>query len=194
MVTLEFIQTYIDDLLCITKGSLDDHLAKLRRVLIRLRDTGLKVNARKSFFCVVETEYLGYVLSRDGIKPQQKKVQAILALTPPQNVKQLRRFLGMVQYYRDIWARRSEMLAPRTNLVSECGHNKITRANKTKHPWHWDAVHQNAFDNVKATIARDVTWAYPDCSHGFEIYTNSSKLQLGAVITQNSRPLAFSSR
>jgi cleavage and polyadenylation specificity factor subunit 1 len=62
----------------------------------------LKVNACKSFFCAEETEYLGYVLSSDGIKPQQKKVQAILALTPPQTVKQLRRFLGMVQYYRDI--------------------------------------------------------------------------------------------
>jgi len=132
---------YIDDLLCITKGSLDDHLAKLRRVLIRLRDTGLKVNACKLFFCAVETEYLGCVLSRDGIKPQQKKVQAILALAPPHNVKQLRRFLGMVQYYKDIWARRSEMLAPLTDLVGECGHTKNTRANKTKKwPWHWDAA------------------------------------------------------
>ena len=64
MATLEFIRTYIDDLLCITKGSLDDHLAKLRRVLVRLRDAGLKVNARKSFFCALETEYLGYALSR----------------------------------------------------------------------------------------------------------------------------------
>jgi hypothetical protein len=74
MATLEFVQTYIDDLLCITKGkgSLDDHLAKLRRVRIRLQDAGLKVNACKSFFCAMETEYLGYVLSRDGIKPQQK--------------------------------------------------------------------------------------------------------------------------
>ena len=122
MASLEFVRTYLDDLLCISKGSLDDHLNKLRRVLIRLRDAGLTVNARKSSFCAVETEYLGYVLSRDGIKPQPQKVQAILALTPPQNVKQLRRFLGMVQYYWDIWARRSEILAPLTNLVGECGH------------------------------------------------------------------------
>ena len=97
----------------------------------------MTVNAHKSSFCAMETEYLGYVLSRDGIKPQPKKVQAILALTPPQNVKQLRRFLGMVQYYRDIWARRSEILGPLTNLVGKCGHTKVTRANKTKKkPWH----------------------------------------------------------
>jgi hypothetical protein len=132
MESLEFVRTYLDDLLCISKGSLEDHLNKLRRVLIRLRDAGLTVNARKSSFCAVETEYLGYVLSKDGIKPQQKKVQAILALTPPQNIKQLRRFLGMVQYYRDIWARRSEILAPLTNLVGECGHTKVTGLIKQK--------------------------------------------------------------
>ena len=132
MATLEIVRTYLDDLLCISKGNLEDHLTKLRRVFIRLQDAGLTVNARKSSFCAMETEYLGYVLSRDGIKPQPKKVQAILALTTPQNVKQLRRFLGMVQYYRDIWARHSEILAPLTNLVGECGHTKVTKANKTK--------------------------------------------------------------
>ncbi len=105
MVTLEFIGAYSDNLLCIIKGSLDDHLSKLRKVLIRLRCTGLKVNAEKCSFCATETEYLGYVLTREGVKPQPKKVEAILALTRSQNVKQLRRFLGMVQYYRDLWAR-----------------------------------------------------------------------------------------
>ena len=195
MVALEFVRAYIDDLLCITKGSLDDHLSKLRKVLIRLRCTGLKVNAAKCSFCATETEYLGYVLTREGIKPQPKKVEAILALTPPQNVKQLRRFLGMVQYYRDLWARRSEMLSPLTDLVGECGHTKATRATKTKRtPWHWDDVHQTAFENIKTAIAKDVVLAYPDYSQGFEIYTDSSKFQLGAVITQNNRPLAFFSR
>ena len=83
MVALEFIRTYLDDLLCITKASLDNHLHHLRLVLIRLQDVGLKINAPKSKFCATETEYLGYVLTRTGIKPQPKKVQAILALTPP---------------------------------------------------------------------------------------------------------------
>jgi hypothetical protein len=73
MATLEFVQTCIDDLLCITKGSLDDNLAKRRRVLIRLKDAGLKVNARKLFFCAMETEYIGYVLSRDVIDHNKRK-------------------------------------------------------------------------------------------------------------------------
>jgi hypothetical protein len=72
------------------------------------------------------TEYIGYILTRGGIKPQPKKVQAILALNPPKSVKELRRFLGMVQYYRDMWAKHSEMLAPLTDLVGECGETKAT--------------------------------------------------------------------
>ena len=73
MVALEFVRANIDDLLCITWASLDNHLQKLREVLTRLRDAGLKVNAQKSKFCTTETEYLGYVLTTDGIKPQQKR-------------------------------------------------------------------------------------------------------------------------
>ena len=112
MVALEFIQTYLDDLLCITEASLDDHLDHLRLVLTRLQEVGLKVNASKSKFCAEETEYLGYILTRTGIKPQPKKVQAILAISKPNSVKDLRSFLGMVQYYQDLWASCSEMLAP----------------------------------------------------------------------------------
>ncbi len=88
----------------------------------------------KSLLCVKETEYLGYVLSRDGTKLQKKKVQAILALMLPRSVKEFHRFLGMVQYYRDIWVQQSKMLAPLSNLVGECGHIKVTKANKTSSP------------------------------------------------------------
>ena len=102
MVALEFVRTYLDDLLCITKASLDDHLNHLRLVLTRLQKAGLKVNAPKSKFCAKETECLGYILTRTGIKPQPKKVQAVLAINTPKTVKDLHSFLGMVQYYRDL--------------------------------------------------------------------------------------------
>ncbi len=68
---------YIDALLCISRESFEDHLEKLEEVLKQLHDAGLKVNADKSKFCALEIEYLGYVLSKDGIKPQSNKVQAI---------------------------------------------------------------------------------------------------------------------
>jgi hypothetical protein len=124
MASFEFVQVYMDDLLSITRQTLDKHLQKMEIVLARFRDARLKVNAAKSLFCAHEIEYLGYILTREGIKPQPKKVQAILALNPPNSVKELRHFLGMVQYNRDMWARRSEMLAPLTDLVGECGETK----------------------------------------------------------------------
>jgi hypothetical protein len=70
----------------------------METVLARLRDAGLKINAAKSSFCTHEVEYLGYRLTEEGIKPQPKEVQVILALRLPNNVKELRHFLGLVQY------------------------------------------------------------------------------------------------
>ncbi len=95
----------------------------------------------------------------------------------------------MVQYYKDVWGRESKMLSPLTNLVGECEHTKAIWATKTKRkPWHWN---QTAFNIIKTAIAKDVVLAHPDYSQGFEIYTDSSKFQLGAIITQNNRPLLF---
>jgi len=62
MESLKYVQAYIDDLLCISRESFDDHLDKLEEVLRQLRDAGLKVNADKSTFCALEIEYLGYIL------------------------------------------------------------------------------------------------------------------------------------
>ena len=72
--------------------------------------------------------------------------------------------------------------------------SKLHGPTRQKRPWHWDAVHQEAFNNIKASIAHNVTLAVPYYSQDFEIYTDSYKLQLGAVITQNNRPLVFFSR
>jgi hypothetical protein len=84
------------------------------------------------------------------------------------------------------------MLAPLTSLVGECSQTKTTKAKGTKKvPWHWDEVHQRAFNHLKATIAKDVVLAYPDFNKVFKIYTDTSSKQLGAVITQDNRPIAF---
>ncbi len=126
------VRAYLDDLLCISRNSLDDHLEKLDEVLRQLHNVGLNDNAEKLTFCALEIEYLGYILTRDGIKTQTNKVQAILATQLPKGVEQLRHFLGMVQYYCDLWARWSKMLAPLTSLVGECGKNRVTKAKGTK--------------------------------------------------------------
>ncbi len=114
MESLEYVRAYLDDLLCISKLSLEDHLQKLEEVLRQLCYAGLKLNTAKSTFCALEIEYLGCLLTRDGIKPQSNKLQAILAITLCTGVRQLRHFLGMVQYYHDLWARQSNMHAPLT--------------------------------------------------------------------------------
>ncbi len=95
----------------------------------------MKVNVNTSTFCTLEIEYPGCVLTKDGIKPQGNKVQAILAIQPPKEVKQLRYFLGMVQYYCDLWARQSNMLTPLTALVRECGQTKSPKQKEsTRYP------------------------------------------------------------
>jgi hypothetical protein len=98
----------------------------------------------------------------------------------------------MVQYYHDLWERWSELLAPLTSLVGECSQTKVTNAKGTKKvPWHWNEVHQRVFNHVKAAIAKDVVLAYPDYSKVFEIYIDASSKQLGAVISQDNRLIAF---
>ena len=195
MEDLQYVRTYIDDLLVLTRSSFTDHLEKLEPVLEKLQKAGLRVNLTKTTLCAEEIEYLGYMLTRDGIKPMPNKVDAILNLARPTNVKQLRRVLGIVQYYRDIWEKRSHVLAPLTDLVGECGHTKVTKKNKKKKKaFYWNDTHESAFLYLKKLVAREITLAYPDFNEEFVIYTDASDRQLGAVITQNNRPIAMFSR
>ena len=85
---LDYARTYIDDILITSDGSFEDHMDKLNTVLTRLENLGFRANVRKCFFAQDELEYLGYIISREGVKPQPKKVEAILRLQRPKNVKQ----------------------------------------------------------------------------------------------------------
>jgi hypothetical protein len=154
-VGMDNVRAYIDDLLLITCGTYEEHLTELDEVLLRLRKAGLKVNAEKSRFCTGELEYLGYWITRDGIKPLPDKVHAIQKIAEPTNKKQLRGFIGIVNYYRDMWIRRSHVLAPLARLTS-----------KTV-VWEWGAVERKAFNDMKKIICRDVMLAFPDFSKPF---------------------------
>ena len=116
---LEFARAYIDDLLVISKQSFEEHLEHLEQVFTRLTESGLKVNAVKSSFCTTQLEYLGHIVNRQGVQPSTKKVEAILKIATPKTRRQLRKFIGMVNYYRDMWPKRSELLAPLTKLTSK---------------------------------------------------------------------------
>jgi len=179
---LEYVQVYLDDILITSSDSWLEHLEKLDTVLKRLEKAGFRANLHKCFFGEHELEYLGYWLTRQGIAPQPKKVEAILRLTPPKTKRQLRHFLGMVNYYRDMWQRRSHIMAPLTKLVGKTA------------KFIWGLEEQQAFEEVKRVISKETLLAFPDFSKEFHIFTDASKYQLGAVIMQDDKPLAFYSR
>jgi hypothetical protein len=109
---------YLDDLLILTNSSFKDHLLKLEIVLTRLSTAGMRVNISKSKFFAEQIEYLEYWITRKGIQPIRNKVEAILNIKAPKTTKQLRQFIGIVNYYRDMWFRRSELLAKFHGLAS----------------------------------------------------------------------------
>jgi hypothetical protein len=172
---------YIDDLLIITNSSLEDHLKKLEEVLTQLTESGLKVNAVKSFFGDAQVEYLGYLITRKGIQPVAKKVQAIHNLKPPTTTtKQLRSFIGIVNYYCDMWIKQSHILAPLTRLVGK----------KTK--CILEKGQQHAFETK--VISKETLLVYPNFNAPFQIHTDASHRQLGTVISQKGMPIAFWSK
>jgi hypothetical protein len=89
MQHLDFVRTSLDDLLVISSGTLDDHLEKMEVVFKLLSDKGLPVNAEKSTFCAEEIEYLGYWISKSGIQPIPKKVEAIKNMVRPTTCREL---------------------------------------------------------------------------------------------------------
>ena len=115
---LQHAVIFLDDILIIGSSTYEDHLIQVETVLQRFINTGMQVNPLRSFWSQEEVEYLGYVVNRTGIMPQQKKIQKMLAINTPKNKKQLRGFVGMINYYRDMWQGRSHLLGPLTRM---CG-------------------------------------------------------------------------
>ena len=128
----------------VTKGSCTEHLTVLEEMLTRLQKSGLKVNTRKSCFGAHKIDYLGYHVTRDGVIPIPKKVEAIQALAVPKTRKQLRQFIGMINFYRDMWQKYSELLAPFTALTSK------------NVKYDWKDEHQKCLDAIKRVIGREV--------------------------------------
>ena len=135
---LDYVMVYIDDVLVVTKGTYQDHLEKLKTVLERMRSKGIQLEPKKSYFCQTQVEYLGYLITREGLKPQQEKVNAIVNMAMPKTVKQLRGFVGLVNFYRDLWKKRAHWLAPLTDLIT-----------KHKGAVKWNTRAKEAFEKVK---------------------------------------------
>ena len=128
---------------------------------------------------------MGYFMTKDGLKPWPKKVEGIANIAQPQTLKQLRAFIGMVNFYRECWKKRAHVMAPLTALT------KVPRKDFSKH---WTDKATEAFKATKAMIAHDVLLTYPDPNKVFVIETDASDYQLGAVCYQDGRPVFFWSR
>jgi hypothetical protein len=145
-------------------------------------DARFQVNPEKCHWFAHHVQYLGFDISREGISPQKDKIQGILNMSTPKNQKEVRRFVGLVNFYRDLYPRRAEILAPLTNL---CGKN-------TK--FQWNKEHNDAFCHMKQVIANETLLTYPDFSQPFVIHTDASSKQIGGVVTQHDKPIAFFSK
>ena len=114
------------------------------------------------------------MLTRDGLKAQPKKLEAINRILTPTNLKQLKWFIGMINFHRDVWKKRSHILAPLTKLAAETSKSK--GLNKKKVPWKWEQEHQDAFDKVKKMIKSEAELAFPDWTKLFDLYSNASDI------------------
>ena len=174
---IDGIEFYMDDIGVFTT-TWTNHVSLLSTVLGRLENVGFTINPLKCEWAIQETDFLGHWLTPNGIKPWCKKVDAILHLQPPTNVKQLRSFLDMVNYYRDMWPCHTHALAPLTMLTG-------------KQSFTWTPECQQAFDQMKALVSSDALLVFPDHTQPFDIETDASEYQLGSIIKQNGRPVAY---
>ena len=99
---LAYARTYLDDLLVLSQGSFEEYLQDIELVLLRLKNVSLKPIVKTSNFERIEIDYLGYVVIRKGIKPQPKKIEAILKLKKIECVKDAHRLLRIINYHRDL--------------------------------------------------------------------------------------------
>jgi hypothetical protein len=159
---LPFVRVYLDDILVLTETSFSSHIKELEQDFIRLKSAGLQCNAPKCKFAAYETEYLGYNLTQNGIQSLVKKIAAIQAISEPRNKKELRRFIGLCNYYRDLWPKRAHTMAPLTSLCS------------SKTTFNWTQECQQAFNKTKSAMSRQVTLAYPDYSKHFHILAKNA--------------------
>jgi transposase InsO family protein len=175
------VVVYIDDIGIWTKDSFGDHLQKVNEVLQRLSDNNLKTNPLKCSWGVEETDFLGHWMTPTACKPMKKKVDALIQMSPPRNKKQLRSFIGGVNFYNSIWPRRTHVLAPLTRLTGDV-------------PFKWTKECDDAFKEMKAILATDCLNSYADLDKPFTIVCDASDYQLGSCIMQDGKPIAYWSK
>ena len=133
---------YLGDII-VTGSTLKEHLGRLATVLERLEEYGLKANREKCKFLRSSVQYLGHLISAEGLHQSPKKVKAITEMAKPQDLTQLRAFLGMVQYYSKFLPDLATHLAPLHRLLQK------------EVKWSWGAEEETSFQVVKGMLLQD---------------------------------------
>ncbi|GFX85902.1 retrovirus-related Pol polyprotein from transposon 297 [Trichonephila clavipes] len=179
-VKCKYVNVYVDDVI-ISSPSFTQHVEHLKEVFPLLHEAGLTLNKDKCKFCCEELKYLGLIINKEGIKTDETKVQAIIEIKPPRNSKEVSKFLGMSQWYRNFIKNYAGICKPLYNLK-----RKLKRF-----IYIWSIKVQKAFDAVKAAITKAPVLKFPDFKKPFELFTDASSIGLGADLTQEQRPVVF---
>jgi transposase InsO family protein len=183
----DYCQAYIDDLVVFSKD-VEDHFLHLRQVLNTIRSLNVRLKTSKCSFFAREMEYLGHIISADGIRMNPKKVKVIMNLPRPTTKKQVRSFLGKVNYYAKFLPTLSHIARPLGRLTGK------------RVVFQWGDEEELAFQTLKQMIAEDVMLAFPDEETPFTITTDASEYAIGAVLSQKDgktgveRPVMFLSK
>lgn len=189
---LDFIFVYIDDI-CIASTSTDEHEKHLRMVFDRLKKYGLTVVPSKCQFGLSEVKFLGHLINEHGTRPLPNKVKAIEEFPLPENVKSLRRFLAMINFYRRFipMAARSHQI-----LHQMCPGNKKNDATKLR----WTDDTKIAFQRCKDELSQCTLLAHPQrqVPIALTLTVDASNFAMGAVVHQmtkkGTQPLGFFSK
>lgn len=187
LLGLDFVYGYIDDVL-VFSSSLEEHKCHLRQLFERLTQYGILLNTTKCTFAQPEVTFLGYRVSAEGTRPLESKVQAIQEYSFPKTVKELRRFLGMINYYRRFIPNAAKIQGPLNEILTG---PKV----KGSHPVTQTPELHLAFEKCKTSLSQAALLAHPSSSAQLAIVTDASDLAIGAVLQQSKgdgwEPLAF---
>ena len=163
-----------------------EHDQRLEAVLNKLHKSGITLNKDKCAFYQEELEFIGQVVGKNGISASPKKTAALLEMPEPQNIHELRRFLGMVNQLGKFVPNLSEKTDPLRSLLSK------------QNAWVWGPAQDKAFQQVKQTLTTTPTLALYDVHLPTKVTADSSSYGIGAVIMQQHpegwRPVAYASR
>ena len=162
---------YLDNII-VFSSTWEEHLARLRQVLERLRQAILKLGAEKCTFAGKEVSYLGHRVAEEGLLPDSSLLVAIQQIPPPKTATEVRSFLGLAGYYRRYVKNFAVIAGPL---------HALTRKDVV---FHWSAKCQAAFDNLKTLLTTSPITAFPDFSQAFRLYTDASTAGLGAILAQ----------